>query len=298
MLAARVARRWKRDDDVGADHANQPHVVGGDLVAAPLLERFFDAERVAEIDRAREVLVRAVEPVQRRQLLRSQHAERLEDFRSDFVLAAVAARRRRERGAIALTAIEHDQQPIVLVVGMRRRVHEDADVRQMPQSEPERDVALLFVERDDAHLADWHDRKGREGDKRRQKKAFHHSDLTGWMGRRGRTGWMGGGKERPKDDRSRPSCPSRLSSLAQNRNRKPSWNFRCSYPDGFGNRYGSFGMSAAVFPCASTTCVVVIPASCCVLKTFFSSAMTSARTDPRSGIQRVYRRSTFFRIGR
>src|SRR2546428_312277 len=256
MLAARVARRWKRDDDVGADHANQPHVVGGDLVTAPLLERLFDAERVAEIDRAREVLVRAVEPVQRRQLLRSQYAERLEDFRADFVLAAVAARRRRERRAIALTAIEHHQQPVVLVVGMRRGVHEDADVRQMPQGEPERDVALLFVERDDAHLADWHDRKGRESDKRRQKKAFHHSDLTGWMGRRGtRAGWAGGAdrldgrREGKAEGRAVPPVlPSRLSSPAQNRNRKPSWNFRCSYPDGVGNRYGSFGMSAAVLP--------------------------------------------------
>src|SRR3989442_2287994 len=223
MLAARVARRWKRDDDVGADHANQPHVVGGDLVTAPLLERFFDAERVAEIDRAREVLVRAVEPVQRRQLLRSQYAERLEDFRADFVLAAVAARRRRERRAIALTTIEHHQQPVVLVVGMRRGVHEDADVRQMPQGEPECDVALLFVERDDVHLADCHDRKGREGDKRRQKKAFHHSDLTGWMGRRGtRAGWAGGagqaGWEAGRKGRStigparpaRPAYPARL----------------------------------------------------------------------------------------
>ena len=36
---------------------------------------------------------------------------------------------------------------------MRRRVHEDADVGEMAQREPERDVALLLVERHDAHLA-------------------------------------------------------------------------------------------------------------------------------------------------
>ena len=66
---------------------------------APLLERLVDAERVAEIDGAREVLLRAVEAMQRRELLRPQHAERLENLGADLVLPAVAARRRRERRA-------------------------------------------------------------------------------------------------------------------------------------------------------------------------------------------------------
>ena len=137
---------------VGANRANQPDVVAEDLVAAPLLERLLDAEREAEVDRAREVLLGAVEAVQRRQFLGAQHAERLEDLRADFVLAAVAARRRRERRAVALAAIQHHQQPVVLVVGMRGRHHEDAGVAEVSQRQAERDVSLLLVDRRDAHL--------------------------------------------------------------------------------------------------------------------------------------------------
>ena len=111
---------------------------------APLLERLVDAEREAEVDRAGEVLLGAVEAVQRGELLGPQHAERLEDLGADLVLPAVAARRRRERGAIALAAIEHHQQPVVLIVGMRGRHHEDAGVAQVTQREAKRDVPLRF----------------------------------------------------------------------------------------------------------------------------------------------------------
>ena len=126
---------------------------------APFLERLFDAEREAEVDRAREVLLGAVEAMERGELLGPQHAERLENLRADFVLPAVAAGRRRERRAIALSAIQHHEQPVVLVVGMRGGYHEDAGVAKMPQRQTERDVPLLLVERDDAHLARFGDRR-------------------------------------------------------------------------------------------------------------------------------------------
>ena len=142
-------------------------------LAAPLLERLLDAERVAEVDRAREVLLGAVEAMQRRQLLGAQDAERLEDLRADLVLSAVAARRRRQRRAKTLTAIEHHQQPVVLVVGMRRGVHEDADVRQVAQRQPERDVTLLVVERHDAHLGKGNRGQRGDEDERREKKTPH-----------------------------------------------------------------------------------------------------------------------------
>ena len=173
VLAAGVAGRRQRDDHVRTNRANQAHVVGGDLVASPLLERLVDAERVAEIDRAREVLLGAVEAVQRRELAGAQHAERLENLRADLVLAAVAARRRRQRRAVSLSAIQHHQQPVVLVVGMRRGVHEDAGVGEMPQRESERDVPLLFVERHDAHLGDGN--RGKRGEKNEcgEEKALH-----------------------------------------------------------------------------------------------------------------------------
>ena len=87
---------------------------------------------------------------------------RREDFRTDLGLPAIAARRGRQRGAVALSPIQHHQQPVVLIVRVRRGVHEDAGVREMPQHQPERNVSLLFVERNDAHLC------GREGDQRGQ----------------------------------------------------------------------------------------------------------------------------------
>ena len=111
--------------------------------------------------------------MQRRQLAGTQHAERFEDLRADLVLSAIAARRRRQRRPVALPAIQHHQQPVVLVVGMRRRVHEDADVAEVPQREPEGDVALLFVERDDAHLSGRNDGEGEEDDEGGQKRTPH-----------------------------------------------------------------------------------------------------------------------------
>ena len=178
MLAAGVAGRRQRDDDVGTNRANQPHVVGGDLLAAPLLERLVDAERVAEVDRAREVLLGAVEAVQRGELAGAQHAERLEDLRADLVLAAVAARRGRQRRAIALAAVQHHQQPVVLVVGVRGGVHEDAGVAEVPQHQAERDVPLLLVERHDAHLRRRKGDQRGEDEKGREDDALHMLMIT------------------------------------------------------------------------------------------------------------------------
>src|SRR5262245_35517954 len=41
-----------------------------------------------------------------------------------------------------------------------------------------------------------------------------------------------------------------------------------------------------------------MPDICSVLNTFFNSATTSARTDARIGMERVYRKSTLYRFGR
>ena len=152
VQAAARAVGAHRGDDVGPDRADEADEVARDLVLAPLLERLVDAERVAEVDRAREVLLGAVEAVQREQLFGAQDAERFEQLGTDLVLAAVAARRRHERGPVAESPIRLDEQSVVLVVGMRRRHHQDPGVGEMPQHEAERDVPLLVVERDDPHL--------------------------------------------------------------------------------------------------------------------------------------------------
>ena len=152
VLSAAGAIGPQAEDHVGTNHPNQTDEVAGDLVAAPLLECLVDGERKAEVHRAGEILLRAVEAVQRRELLGPQHAERLEDLRADLVLAAVAPGGRRQRGAKSQPAVQHHQQAVVLVVGMSGRVHEDAGVAEVPERQAQRDVALVVVERDDAHL--------------------------------------------------------------------------------------------------------------------------------------------------
>src|SRR5438045_96632 len=67
MKATGRAFRIHSRHDVGPNQANQAHVVADDLVAPPLLHRLFDAERVAEVDGTREVLLGAIEPMHRRQ---------------------------------------------------------------------------------------------------------------------------------------------------------------------------------------------------------------------------------------
>ena len=152
MLPAAGARRRHGRNHVRPDHADEMNEIAGDLVAAPFLERLVEAEREAEVDGAGEVLLGAVEAVERGQFLGPQNAERFEDFGADLVLAAVAARRRRQGRAIAHPSIQLHEQPVVLVVGMRVRVHVDAGVGEMAQREAERHMALLLVDGHDAHL--------------------------------------------------------------------------------------------------------------------------------------------------
>src|SRR5207249_11416364 len=46
-----------RHEDIRTQHANQTHVVADDRVASPFVDHFFGIERVAVVDRAREVLL-------------------------------------------------------------------------------------------------------------------------------------------------------------------------------------------------------------------------------------------------
>jgi hypothetical protein len=138
MLAAAGTVEHEPDDDVGADRADHPDVVAEDLLLAPFLERLVDAERIAEIDRAGEVLVGAVEAMRRQQLLAAQHGERLEQLRADLVLPAVAARRGDERGAEPHAMRVIRQQAVVLVVRMCRRHHQIADGVELAEHDVER----------------------------------------------------------------------------------------------------------------------------------------------------------------
>ena len=157
--------------------------------------------------------------MQRRELFGPQHAERFENLRADFVLPAVAARGGRERRPVALAAVQHHEQPVVLIVGMRGGVHEDAGVAEMPERQPERDMPALVVERNHPHLCA--------------------------KGERGRTSYEGGDQQRTcgfhKGNRTTKTTKITktvfvvfvifvvpIVFVVQKRSRNPSWNFRCS----------------------------------------------------------------------
>ena len=76
-----------------------------------------------------------------------------------------------------MSTVEHHEQPVVLVVRVGGRHHEDAGVGQVPQGQSERRVPVLFVHRHDHHLCAWkepHDRH-ETGDERKTTKLFGHN---------------------------------------------------------------------------------------------------------------------------
>ncbi len=141
MLAAAIAIEDEPDDDVGTDRADHANEVAEDFLMAPLLQRLFDAERVAEVHRAREVLLGAVVAMRGQQLLGSQHGQCLEELRTDFVLSTFTARRRHERRAKPLAVPVVRQHRVVLIVGVRRRHHQRPDGVELAKGQLERRLA-------------------------------------------------------------------------------------------------------------------------------------------------------------
>ena len=78
VLAAARALERQRHDHVRAERAHHADHVAERLLPAPLREGLLDAERVAELVGAAEVLLDPVVAVERQQLARAQHAERVE----------------------------------------------------------------------------------------------------------------------------------------------------------------------------------------------------------------------------
>ncbi len=133
VLSPASAVRTHRDDDVGSEHPDVADEISEDLLLTPLLERLLLAERVAEVDRSREVLLRAVETVGGQQFLGAEHTQRIEELGTNLVLTAVAAGRRDERHACADVARIERQRRIVFVVRVRGHVDDRTDRRQLPQ---------------------------------------------------------------------------------------------------------------------------------------------------------------------
>ena len=135
-----------RQDHIGPQHAHQSNEVADDLVAPPLADHFLRIEGVPVIDRAREVLLGAVEAMGRQQLRRAEDGEILEQLGADLVLAAAAARRLQGNGPKAHPPREQRQQRVVLVIGMRGDLHERAGHVQPAERQPERHVAIARVD--------------------------------------------------------------------------------------------------------------------------------------------------------
>ncbi len=137
VLATALARERQRQDHVGPKGPDHAHDVAHRRVAAPLREGLLDAEGVAELVGAPEVLLDAVVAVERHELARAQHAERVEQLRPDRVLPAFPARHGEESGAHAEPAREPHQDPVVLVVRVRGHVQHACGRAHAPQRQAE-----------------------------------------------------------------------------------------------------------------------------------------------------------------
>jgi hypothetical protein len=153
VLAATVTVEHPTDNDVGTKRPDHPDKVAKDLLVSPLFQRLFDAERVAEINRAQEVLFRTVVAMRGEQFLGAEHSERFEKLRTNLVLSALTVCRRDERRAVPLAVGVVRQHRVVLVVGMCRGHHEVADGVELAQHQFERGLSAKLRHRDQTMLS-------------------------------------------------------------------------------------------------------------------------------------------------
>ena len=122
MLAVSVARRSReyREYHVRPECADDSYDVSEQTVLRPVAERLGCSFGKTEIVRPREILVRAIDPPRRQQLLGANHAELFAELVADEILAAVAARQR-EISCLRSAAARHPGDEIgVFVIRMRR----------------------------------------------------------------------------------------------------------------------------------------------------------------------------------
>ena len=101
------------------ERANHRHHVRQDRILRPVLERLVERLRESEIERAREVLVAAVDAPRGEQLLGANHPEHRAELVADQILPAVAAREREIRRLDVARLGEPGDELRVLVVGVR-----------------------------------------------------------------------------------------------------------------------------------------------------------------------------------
>ncbi len=137
VAVVRRLRGEARDDHVGPEAADGEHDVGQHLVVAPDAQRLVGALRVAEVARAREELLGAVDAARREQLLRADEPEQLVLLGPDEVLPAVAARHREVARAKATPSGQPGEEARVLVVGVGGHVEHAAGHTEAPDARRE-----------------------------------------------------------------------------------------------------------------------------------------------------------------
>jgi hypothetical protein len=154
-----------------ADHADD---VAQHRFTAPLVESLFEALREAVVDHRREVLpVDPVVPVRDEQFLGTNEAQAVEELRADRVVARFAPIERQERHTRPIATARARQHAPVLVVGVRRGVHETRRRPEFQQLVPRTGRSRILggdLERG-TNGAD-HERHGK-----RENGAFHGAEL-------------------------------------------------------------------------------------------------------------------------
>src|SRR5262249_51562113 len=102
-----------------------PNHVGKNPVVSPLGQRFIRGLREAEIDGAREELLRPVDVTRRQKFLRAYYTQQVALFRPDQILAALSPGGRQIGGAHLAPAGEIGQQSRVFIIRMSA-YHQDA----------------------------------------------------------------------------------------------------------------------------------------------------------------------------
>ena len=121
VVPVAVGRRARPDrhDHVRPERTDHGHDVREQRVVVPVLVRLLGGLREAEVERAREVLVPAVNAARREQFLGADGAQRLAELVTDEVLSAVTAREREIRRLDTPPPRQERDELRVLVVGMR-----------------------------------------------------------------------------------------------------------------------------------------------------------------------------------
>src|SRR5262249_45220565 len=131
--------------DIGAKSTDGAHNIGqGNVMPVPFVECFFRGLGEAEVHHAAEALIYAVILIRLKQLQGAQDAQLVRALGSELVLAAFAARDRKQQGGPAFAASLERKHAAVFVVGMRYDLHQTAGGFELGQELVQMSSALVL----------------------------------------------------------------------------------------------------------------------------------------------------------